>query len=115
MSVLTHSSYDDTISGDKEKDRVTVVEQAPEQSVLVSEEEYKKILRKLDIHLLPFVSVLYLLSFLDRANIGNARIAGLADDLHLDGLKYNVQYLSKALAPLYLEYAFQHIDLLFKH
>ncbi|KAF6740917.1 phthalate transporter [Ephemerocybe angulata] len=43
----------------------------------------------MDLHILPFVSVLYLLSFLDRANIGNAKIAGMAHDLHLDGLKYN--------------------------
>lgn len=50
----------------------------------------KKVLRKMDWHLLPFISLLYLLSFLDRANIGNARIAGMAVDAKLDGLKYNV-------------------------
>lgn len=32
-----------------------------------------KLLRKMDIRLLPFLSLLYLLSFLDRSNIGNAR------------------------------------------
>ncbi|KAF8149437.1 phthalate transporter [Crassisporium funariophilum] len=55
-----------------------------------SEAERKKVLRKMDLHLLPFISFLYLLSFLDRANIGNAKIAGMAHDLHLDGLKYNI-------------------------
>ncbi|KAF4598010.1 hypothetical protein EYR40_006359 [Pleurotus pulmonarius] len=50
----------------------------------------RHIMRKLDIHLLPFVSLLYLLSFLDRANIGNARVAGMAADVGLVGLKYNV-------------------------
>ncbi|KAH8832715.1 major facilitator superfamily domain-containing protein [Flagelloscypha sp. PMI_526] len=54
------------------------------------EKEHARILRKLDWHLLPFVSLLYLLSFLDRANIGNAKIAGMAVDAHLDGLKYNI-------------------------
>lgn len=49
-----------------------------------------RILRKLDVHLLPFVSLLYLLSFLDRSNIGNARVAGMATDLHLVGLQYNI-------------------------
>ena len=29
-------------------------------------------------------------SFLDRANIGNAKIAGMADDLNLHGMQYNV-------------------------
>ncbi|KAL1661826.1 major facilitator superfamily domain-containing protein [Schizophyllum commune] len=51
--------------------------------------EHKRILRKIDWHLLPFVSLLYLLSFLDRSNIGNAKVAGMAVDAHLDGLKYN--------------------------
>ncbi|KAL0956746.1 hypothetical protein HGRIS_002865 [Hohenbuehelia grisea] len=44
----------------------------------------------MDFRLLPFVSLLYLLSFLDRSNIGNARVAGMARDLNLVGLKYNV-------------------------
>ena len=37
----------------------------------------KALLRKLDWRLLPAVSVLYLLSFLDRSNVANARIEGL--------------------------------------
>lgn len=32
----------------------------------------------------------YLLSFLDRTNIGNARLAGLERDLNMEGLDYNV-------------------------
>ncbi|KAF8693162.1 hypothetical protein AX14_002310, partial [Amanita brunnescens Koide BX004] len=54
------------------------------------EEEYRRILRKVDIRLLPCVSMLYLLSFLDRSNIGNAKIAGMVRDAHLTGLKYNI-------------------------
>ncbi|KAK6371436.1 hypothetical protein LTS17_008686 [Exophiala oligosperma] len=50
----------------------------------------KKLLRKLDRNLLPVVTVLYLLSYLDRANIGNARLAGLEKDLGMKGLDYNV-------------------------
>ncbi|KAI0742333.1 MFS general substrate transporter [Daedaleopsis nitida] len=56
----------------------------------VTEVDPRKILRKLDLRLLPFVSLLYLLSFLDRANIGNAKVAGLARDLNLTGLEYNL-------------------------
>ncbi|KAK8080818.1 hypothetical protein PG997_008636 [Apiospora hydei] len=48
----------------------------------------KKLLRKLDYHLLPAVGVLYLLSFLDRSNVGNARIEGMLDDLHMTGNQY---------------------------
>lgn len=35
------------------------------------------------------ISLQYLLSFLDRGNIGNAKIEGLAEDLHLKGGQYN--------------------------
>ncbi|KAK8119620.1 uncharacterized protein PG998_004246 [Apiospora kogelbergensis] len=48
----------------------------------------KRLLRKLDYHLLPAVGVLYLLSFLDRSNVGNARIEGMLDDLHMTGNQY---------------------------
>ncbi|TFK67362.1 MFS general substrate transporter [Pluteus cervinus] len=44
----------------------------------------------MDTRILPPVTLLYLLSFLDRSNIGNARVAGMATDAHLDGLKYNI-------------------------
>ncbi|KAG0633986.1 major facilitator superfamily domain-containing protein [Tuber brumale] len=54
------------------------------------EKRTKKLLRKLDWHLVPFLALLYLLSFLDRTNIGNARLAGLEKDLGMKGLNYNV-------------------------
>ncbi|KAI2934468.1 hypothetical protein CBS147320_1044 [Aspergillus niger] len=37
-----------------------------------------------DRHLLPLLCVLYILSYLDRGNIGNAKIAGLQESLHLN-------------------------------
>ncbi|KAI4649188.1 hypothetical protein J4E93_003502 [Alternaria ventricosa] len=49
----------------------------------------KKLLRKLDWHLIPFMSLIYLLCFLDRTNIGNARLDHLEQDLKLHGLQYN--------------------------
>ncbi|KAG9674717.1 MFS general substrate transporter, partial [Aureobasidium melanogenum] len=51
--------------------------------------DINKILRKIDMRLVPMLTVLYLLSFLDRGNIGNAKIEGLAEDLHLTGAEYN--------------------------
>ncbi|KAI9570109.1 major facilitator superfamily domain-containing protein [Boletus coccyginus] len=55
----------------------------------LSPAERARLLRKLDRHLLPPVSLLYFLSFLDRSNIGNAKVGGMSKDLHLVGLKYN--------------------------
>lgn len=47
-----------------------------------------KLVRKLDRHLLPGVCVLYLLSFLDRSNVANARLEGLTTDLGMTGNQY---------------------------
>jgi hypothetical protein len=47
-----------------------------------------KLLRKMDIRLIPVLALLYLMSFLDRGNIGNARLAGLETDLNLVGNEY---------------------------
>lgn len=49
----------------------------------------KKILRKMDWHLIPMLALLYLLSFLDRGNIGNAKIEGLVETLGMTGAEYN--------------------------
>jgi len=57
---------------------------------MFDEKKTKRLLRKLDWNLVPFLALLYLLSFLDRTNIGNARLAGLEGDLGMDGLDYNV-------------------------
>lgn len=50
----------------------------------------KRVVRKLDLHIIPIVMSLYLLSFLDRVNIGNARLYGLEKDLHMKGNQYEV-------------------------
>lgn len=44
---------------------------------------------KVDRWLIPWLCLLYLLSFLDRTNIGNARLAGLEEDLNMSGHDYN--------------------------
>jgi hypothetical protein len=40
----------------------------------VSGVDERKLLRKMDLHLVPWLSLLYLLSFLDRTSIGNAKV-----------------------------------------
>ncbi|KAK9560095.1 hypothetical protein V6Z96_005915 [Aspergillus fumigatus] len=48
----------------------------------------KALLRKLDYRLLPPLTILYLLSFLDRSNVGNARLEGMAADIGMTGNMY---------------------------
>ncbi|KAK6216217.1 hypothetical protein LQW54_003791 [Pestalotiopsis sp. IQ-011] len=54
-----------------------------------TEAEETAIRHKLDWQIVPTITILYLLCFLDRANIGNARIQGMADDLDLSGYRFN--------------------------
>lgn len=50
----------------------------------------KKLLRKIDLHLIPILWLLFLCAFIDRINIGNARIQGMEDDLGMRGSDYNM-------------------------
>jgi len=45
---------------------------------------------KIDLRLVPPLCVLYLLAFLDRVNIANARLYNLEKDLGLVGNQYNI-------------------------
>ncbi|RYN27408.1 hypothetical protein AA0112_g7867 [Alternaria arborescens] len=64
------------------------IAEPPDQTVAFTTMETRRLLRKLDIAILPLVSTMYLLSFLDRSNIGNARLAGLEQDLGMTGWDY---------------------------
>ena len=116
-------SYDAMLSGNS---KVVIDEEL--RAPILTEAERNRLLRKIDIHILPFVSLLYLLSFLHvtfhlhivssywlvfQGSVeyrlvyfalrllwvtykgqfnwqGNARIAGMAVNAHLTGLRYNV-------------------------
>jgi len=53
------------------------------------EEKRKSTFRKVDARLVPMLAVLYLISHIDRANIGNAKIEGMVEDLGMTGVQYN--------------------------
>lgn len=50
----------------------------------------KKLVRKIDTRLLPFLIVMYLLNFLDRANLAQARQGDLEKDLGMTGTDFNL-------------------------
>lgn len=57
-------------------------------------------MRKVDLWLIPWLSLLYLLSFLDRTNIGNARLVDMEEDLGMVKGDYNM-----ALTIFFISYA----------
>ncbi|OAL03030.1 MFS general substrate transporter [Phaeosphaeriaceae sp. SRC1lsM3a] len=76
----------------------------PDPDVGKSDEERarldKALVWKMDRWLIPWLSLLYLLSFLDRTNIGNARVAKMEPALKMKGHDYNV-----ALTIFFISYA----------
>lgn len=78
------SSKDGTSSDLNNDDNV------PDSELDWTPEEEAAIRRKIDWHTVPLVTLLYMLCFLDRINIGNARIQGMADELKLNvGVRFN--------------------------
>ncbi|KAI0321126.1 MFS general substrate transporter [Amylostereum chailletii] len=54
----------------------------------VSRVNERKLMRKIDLRLVPWLSLLYLMNFLDRGSIGNARLYGMETDLGLTDKQY---------------------------
>ncbi|KAK0834871.1 hypothetical protein LTR73_001162 [Friedmanniomyces endolithicus] len=73
----------------------------------------KRITRQLDNHILPWIFILWLLAFIDRSNIGNAKLDGLATELHLTGDKYNIAltvfYILYVLIDIPANWALKHV------
>ncbi|EQB52328.1 major facilitator superfamily transporter [Colletotrichum gloeosporioides Cg-14] len=53
---------------------------------------------------LPLLALLFLCSFLDRTNVGNAKIIGLEEDLGINNIQYN-----QGLAVFYATYIARHV------
>ncbi|KAB8299052.1 hypothetical protein EYC80_001179 [Monilinia laxa] len=61
----------------------------------------RRLVWKLDLYLIPWLCILYLLAFLDRTNIGNAKIDGLQKDLH----KMSTGRYNAALSMFFISYS----------
>ncbi|KAF4991565.1 hypothetical protein FGRMN_7683 [Fusarium graminum] len=80
---------------------------------LYTPDEERTVRRKFDRKLVLFVALLYMLSFVDRSNIGNARIAGMDEDLQSDPPRD--EWYQWALTAFYITYiTFEWMSLLWK-
>lgn len=52
-------------------------------------EEERSLVRKFDVNVMPLIVILFILAFLDRSNIGNARIAGLEESLNMSSNQFD--------------------------
>ncbi|KAI0206445.1 major facilitator superfamily domain-containing protein [Astrocystis sublimbata] len=80
---------------------------------LYTPDEERAVVRKLDRRLVLFLAFCYMLSFVDRSNIGNARIAGMEQDLQ--STPPNEHYFEWALRAFYFAYIlFEWMTLLWR-
>ncbi|KAH8681566.1 major facilitator superfamily domain-containing protein [Xylariales sp. PMI_506] len=80
---------------------------------LYTPDEENAVIRKFDRRLVLFLSLCYVLSFLDRSNIGNARLAGMEQDLQTT--PPNDEWYEWSLAAFYVAYiVFEWMSLLFR-
>ncbi|KAA1470856.1 MFS general substrate transporter [Dentipellis sp. KUC8613] len=94
---------------DVEKDVLAREESASEDEAvvyIVDPEAERKLIRRLDIRIIPASMYIYVLCFLDRSNVGNAKILNadtgdsLAQSLHISNNEYNT-----ALMVFFIAYA----------
>lgn len=75
---------------EKAGDLETIEQIKSESPAEIDRTAEKRLLWKLDIHVVPILMFLFLLAFLDRINIGNARLQGLEKDLNMKNHDYNL-------------------------
>ncbi|CAG8738877.1 30947_t:CDS:2, partial [Racocetra persica] len=63
-----------------------VEKRKPNKTMSIEEQE---LLRKIDIRIIPLFSALCILSFIDKLNIGNAKLEHIEEDLELTPTQYN--------------------------
>lgn len=87
---VAHETSESTSRGKLDEPNVTVTDTVQLQGVLllrtpdlyrpevdISAIDPQKLKRKIDVQLLPWLTLLYLMNFLDRGSIGNARVCTL--------------------------------------
>ncbi|KAM0335699.1 hypothetical protein ACHAQA_000749 [Verticillium albo-atrum] len=49
----------------------------------------KSVVKKIDWRMMPCITIMFLMNYLDRINVSNARLAGLQEDLHMTDTVWN--------------------------
>jgi len=85
LHVETHSHHGDL----KRKDRAAQMLEKADHRIELTPENNARVLRKIDLVLLPIVLGVYFLQALDKATLAYSSVFGLIDDTGLHGLQYS--------------------------
>lgn len=83
FSVRSNKHSSSTHTDDVDRPRPCVIEP-------IDRNAEQRLRRKCDLHVLPPLCILYVLCFIDRINIGNARIQGLEKSLNMKDNDFNI-------------------------
>jgi len=88
LSSITHN---ESVDQEKHRDQSGHLV-APANLAALSEDEYQKLGKratwKMDIIIMPIMTIMYILNYLDRQNIASARLANIEEDLNLSEVDY---------------------------
>ncbi|WWD18844.1 hypothetical protein CI109_103299 [Kwoniella shandongensis] len=86
MSQIDEKNYSPKL----ENEKITILDVNPEaeQHGEIDHVAERRVLRKIDYNLITIFGALYMMSFLDRANIGNAKLTTFTQDLGLVGNQF---------------------------
>ncbi|CAJ2507398.1 Uu.00g085840.m01.CDS01 [Anthostomella pinea] len=87
-SYKASGEHEEYVGSDMVKNNIAHTDYA--EAYVPDTEEEKKLVRKIDLYILPTMWIMYLLSYMDRTNIGNAKISGMEEDLGLDSDRYSI-------------------------
>lgn len=90
---------------DEKVERPSMMEEGNYDNVGLSHLE-RKVLFKMDVRILPILALLFLCSFIDRTNVGNAKILGLQKDIGITDHQYAI-----GLCVFYATYIARSVDL----
>lgn len=71
------------------RDKAAELLRQANETVIVTPEENARIVRKIDLTILPILLTVYFLQGLDKATLSYASVFGLVDDAHLGGQDYS--------------------------
>ncbi|KAJ5757488.1 uncharacterized protein N7511_006182 [Penicillium nucicola] len=91
-----------------EEDKAQAIHSDNGNLICVDAEAEKKLVWKIDLYLMPSVFVLYLFSYVDRSNIGLAKIAGMEEDLKLTSDQYYTAVIHDTISHSAIDFHSDH-------
>lgn len=81
----------------KERDiAMTVFSNIHDATEAIDPTAERRLVRKIDMMVIPFICITYLITYIDKATLGYAAVFHLKDDLHLHGQQYSWLGISTA-------------------